>query len=102
MLQPLAWHCANVLEEAWQDQRRNKIARFELVEKRKKKLKGKPRCTYPGPSVVMMGFSPSFFRFLLMLEFPFVAVAPIVMAGFCAAASLVCCEPFIVQNERKI
>lgn len=51
---------------------------------------------------MMMGFSPSFFRFLLMLEFPFVAVAPIVMAGFCAAASLVCCEPFIVQNERKI
>jgi hypothetical protein len=63
---------------------------------------GEARCTYPGPSVVMMGFRPSFFRFLFSVELPFCADAPVPAAGFCPAeASFACCEPFILRIQRS-
>lgn len=55
--------------------------------------------------MVMMGFRPSFFLFLFIVELllPFAdaagAVAP--CGGFCASVSLGCCAPFIVR-EREI
>jgi hypothetical protein len=48
-------------------------------------------CTYPGPSVVIMGFRPSFFRFFAA-EFPLDEAAG--EAGPCAGESF--CDPFMV------
>jgi hypothetical protein len=60
------------------------------------------RCTYPaGPSVVMMGFRPSFFLFLFIAELPLADAAGdgAPGGGFCATdVSLVCCAPFIVRK----
>jgi hypothetical protein len=61
-------------------------------------------CTYPGdvaPSVVIIGLSASFFRFLVAPEDPFDAVAAAAAAGVadapcCAAESVGCCEPFML------
>lgn len=53
---------------------------------------------------MMMGFRPSFFLFLFIVELllPFAdaagAVAP--CGGFCASVSLVCCAPFIVRRRE--
>jgi hypothetical protein len=57
----------------------------------------KKHCTYPGPSVVMIGFKPSFFRFLFRVV-PFELDA----AALCAAASFACCVPFIFANVKIV
>ena len=54
------------------------------------------KCTYPGDSVVMMGFNPSFFRFLFIAELPFEAVALAGATGGCAEASFALLEPFML------
>lgn len=51
-------------------------------------------CTYPGPSVVMMGFKPSFFLFLFSAELPLADAA----CDAAATGSLVCCAPFILHE----
>ncbi|KAK0749161.1 hypothetical protein B0T18DRAFT_98807 [Schizothecium vesticola] len=58
-------------------------------------------CTYPGDSVVMMGFSPSFFRFLFIAELPFEADAPAAAAGGCAGASFALFKPFMLAMWKK-
>ena len=58
--------------------------------------------TYPcGLSVVMIGFRPSFLRFLLMaVELPFALLALVVACWAAAAAgSFCCCAPFIVLTS---
>lgn len=51
----------------------------------------------------MMGFSPSFFRFLFIAELPFEfeADAPAAGAGGCADASFALSEPFMLAMEKK-
>lgn len=70
--------------------------------------RGGEKCTYPGDSVVMMGFSPSFFRFLFIAELPFeftAGDAPAAGAGAgaggCADASFALSEPFMLAMEKK-
>lgn len=62
------------------------------------------KCTYPGDSVVMMGFSPSFFRFLFIAELPFEfeADAPAAGAGGCTDASFALSDPFMLAMEKKL
>jgi hypothetical protein len=63
----------------------------------------KAGCTYPGPSVVMIGFRPSFFLFLFIAELPLADAAGDAVAlcgGFCANVSFVCCAPFIVRERE--
>lgn len=70
--------------------------------------RGGEKCTYPGDSVVMMGFSPSFFRFLFIAELPFeftAGDAPAAGAGAGAGAgadaSFALSEPFMLAMEKK-
>lgn len=52
---------------------------------------------------MMIGFRPSFFRFLFIAELPLAEVAGDVVApcgGFCADVSFVCCAPFIVGGRE--
>lgn len=67
----------------------------------KQKRKERDRRTYPdcGGSDVMMGWRPSFFLFFdvaAAVLLPFDAAAPVASGGFELAASLSCCEPFMV------
>jgi hypothetical protein len=59
------------------------------------------KCTYPGDSVVIMGFSPSFFRFLFIAELPFEPDAPAAAAGGCAGASFALFAPFMLAMWKK-
>ncbi len=80
---------------------RKKKTKNQGLERSLQRGTSKAQCTYPGPSVVMMGFKPSFFLFLFIVELPLAdaagAVAP--CAGCCAGASLLCTAPVIVRKE---
>lgn len=59
---------------------------------------GNKTCTYPGCefSVVMMGLSPSFFRFLIRPELPFEGAAADAADVAAGLGSMGDCAPFIV------
>jgi len=96
--------------QSWHEERNMHVLSRDWMDKTTRKNHGAQagqtgregeKCTYPGDSVVMIGFSPSFFRFLFIAELPFEADAPAAAAGGCAGASFALFEPFMLAMWKK-
>ena len=83
-----------------EEEKKNAAENSEDREQETKKENG--AYTYPcGFSVVMMGFRPSFLRFLLIaVELPFAFVLLAACWAAAAAGSFGGCVPFIVEMGR--